>query len=524
MKNLIKPRLIIGFIDVILVIFSFSIFVLIKTSVTVRQNNSFYLVSFIIFLLFWILISHFCKKFRIGISHSLREILSSIFISNFIVLAIVSVLLVLFAAREYPRLIIFGTILSATLLEMILSTLYHVSQKSDFLQEWIGPEYINGNGINGKTNVKESRSRNNSIVSEISLGLSSKNFETLRNSISEESGKEVAEWITSQVDITNPNTLMVATETRFNIDNQPDKHFSTIVNLARINNIQRINKFFESVNAKLPIGGLFIGCGETHMLRKERILKKYPQVLNYILYTIDFIIKRVFPKIKLTRKLYFLFSRGKNRLMSRTETLGRLYSCGFEVIEEKSISHILFWKAKKIKEPVFDYNPTYGILIRLRRIGQNGKEFNVYKMRTMHAYSEYVQGYIYDNNSLDVSGKFKDDYRVTTVGKILRKFWLDELPMLINVLKGEMKLVGVRPLSAHFFNLYSPELQQMRVKFKPGLIPPYYAQHPTPKSLEEVQSNEIQYLVEYIHHPFRTDLTYFFRAMYNILIKKARSK
>ena len=96
--------------------------------------------------------------------------------------------------------------------------------------------------------------------------------------------------------------------------------------------------------------------------------------------------------------------------------------------------------------------------------------------------------------------------------------------MLINVVKGDMKLVGVRPLSKHFFNLYGPELQEMRIKFKPGLVPPYYAQHPTPRSLEEVQLNEIQYLVEYIHHPFRTDLKYFFKAMHNILIKKARSK
>ena len=445
-------------------------------------------------------------------------------ISNFIILAIVSILLVFFTQLKYPRLIIFGTIFLSTIFELIFASLYHAIMQSNFFQEWIVPEHINGNGRNGKTNVKESRSLNNFIVPEISLGLSSENFENLRNSIIEESGNEVADWITSQVDITDLKTLLVATETRFNIDNQPDKHFSTIVNLRRINDIQRINKFFESANAKLPIDGIFIGCGETYTLRKERILKKYPPGLNYIQYTFDFLLKRVCPKIKLTRKIYFLVSRGKNRLMSRTETLGRLYSCGFEVMEEKSINHLLYWKAKKIKEPAFDYNPTYGILIRLRRIGKHGKEFNVYKMRTMHAYSEYVQSYIYDNNNLDDSGKFKDDYRVTTLGRILRKFWLDELPMFINLLKGNMKLVGVRPLSKHFFNLYCPELQQLRIQYKPGLIPPYYAQYPTPKSLDEVQANEKKYLLEYAQHPFGTDLKYFFWALYNILVKKARSK
>ncbi len=48
--------------------------------------------------------------------------------------------------------------------------------------------------------------------------------------------------------------------------------------------------------------------------------------------------------------------------------------------------------------------------------------------------------------------------------KIMRKFWLDEFPMFINVFKGEMKLVGVRPLSRHYFSLYSDELKEKKAK------------------------------------------------------------
>ena len=123
--------------------------------------------------------------------------------------------------------------------------------------------------------------------------------------------------------------------------------------------------------------------------------------------------------------------------------------------------------------------------------------------------------------SLKEGGKFKHDFRVTTVGRIMRKFWLDELPMLINLIKGDMKIVGVRPLSKHYFSLYSKELQEKRTKFKPGLVPPFYADNP--KTLEEIEASEMKYLEKYEKHPFRTDVSYFFKSFYNIIFKNKRS-
>jgi len=207
--------------------------------------------------------------------------------------------------------------------------------------------------------------------------------------------------------------------------------------------------------------------------------------------------------------------------LSRAETFGRLYSCGFEVVDERMVNNEIFFVARKIKDPVFDNNPTYGPLIRLKRYGKGGKLFNVYKLRTMHAYSEYLQQYIYDRNALDEGGKFKDDFRITTEGRFFRKFWLDELPMFINVMKGQMKIVGVRPLSRHYFSLYSEELKEKRIKHKPGLVPPFYAD--MPKTLEEIMASEMRYLEAYEKHPFKTDFRYFFKAMHNIFIKRARS-
>ncbi|MCB0755956.1 MAG: hypothetical protein KDB98_10205, partial [Flavobacteriales bacterium] len=67
----------------------------------------------------------------------------------------------------------------------------------------------------------------------------------------------------------------------------------------------------------------------------------------------------------------------------------------------------------------------------------------------------------------------------------------------------------------------SEELKELRLKTKPGLVPPYYAD--LPKTLAEIQDSERRYLESYMRSPFTTDVRYFFKAFYNIIIKKARS-
>jgi lipopolysaccharide/colanic/teichoic acid biosynthesis glycosyltransferase len=161
-------------------------------------------------------------------------------------------------------------------------------------------------------------------------------------------------------------------------------------------------------------------------------------------------------------------------------------------------------------------------MVRLKRIGKNGKVIKVLKMRTMHPYAEYLQDYMYKMHNLTEGGKFDFDFRVSTQGKIMRKLWIDELPMLFNWIKGDLKLVGVRPISEHYFNLYDKEVREKRIKYKPGLVPPFYAD--LPKTLKEIQESEMRYLKAYEEKPFRTDWKYFWKAMYNIVIKRARSQ
>lgn len=98
------------------------------------------------------------------------------------------------------------------------------------------------------------------------------------------------------------------------------------------------------------------------------------------------------------------------------------------------------------------------VFFKQSRVGKDGKDFKVYKFRSMHVNAD-------KRGLLTVGGK---DNRVTAIGYYLRKFKLDELPQLINVLKGEMSIVGPRPEVRKYVELYSP--QQLRaLKVLPGI-------------------------------------------------------
>ena len=295
-----------------------------------------------------------------------------------------------------------------------------------------------------------------------------------------------------------------------------------LVNVQKINDIRRINKYLEAVNRKLEYGQHLVIAMETMASRKKRLMNKFPALFNKGYYLLDFILKRVFPKWKPTRKLYFLLTNGRNRVISLTEGLARLVCCGFEIVDFKKIGNLTYVISKKVSEPSYDMQPSYGALIRLKRVGEGSKLMSVYKFRTMHPYSEYLQEYIFEKHNLREEGKFNNDFRMTSWGRLFRKYWIDELPMLINWFRGEIKLVGVRPLSRQFFELYPKELQEMRSKNKPGLVPPYYAD--MPKGLQEIQESELNYLIAYERSPLLTDIRYFFRAIVNICFKGARSR
>jgi len=504
--------------DTLIFVFSFYLLVWLKFGY-LNDTSRIFLTSFYTFVI-WTVISLFTKKQGIIQKTSIREIIADITISNVFILGSILVLIRLRPRFIEIRFLLIYLVLLASILEFLAGWLfaYYNRIKNKPFQ----PEPENGNDLLSGTGIIEKAGPKPVIRKGVPLKHLQQTSEELARIILEETDEQVIQYVEKYITPGLEGTSIVSTTTRFNIVNLPLQNYEVIINLKRVNDINYINKFFEAVNARLKHGGIFIDWVETYSLRKKRVLAKYPQGINYLIYSVDFLIKRVCPKLPVTKKIYFFLTRGQNRVLSKAETYGRLYSCGFEILDEAFIGDRLFFVVRKIKEPVFDYHPTYGPIIRLKRFGKNGKIISVYKLRTMHAYSEYLQHYIYERNKLQPGGKFKDDFRVTTLGRIFRGLWIDELPMLINLIKGDLKVVGVRPLSQHYFDLYTEELKEKRIRYKPGLIPPFYAD--LPKTLPEIMDSEMRYLLSYEKHPVLTDIRYFWKAWWNIIFRHARSK
>ncbi len=332
---------------------------------------------------------------------------------------------------------------------------------------------------------------------------------------------KVPKFLSSKIEnFTNIDSFQILdTKCLFNINKSMNSEL--FINLGRCNNIIRINKFHEQVNDSIKLNSLYISCGETLEQRRIRVQAKFPFGFKTFFRLIDFIYKRVIPKTPYLKKLYFAITRGHNRVISKAEILGRLISCGFDIVDCFDHDGLMYVISKKVRPPEYDMSPSYGLICKFKRIGHKGKVINVYKFRTMYPYSEYCQDFIVKQNKLAKSGKIFKDYRITTWGKFMRKYWIDELPMLINFLRRDLNIFGVRPLSKNYFSLYPLELRNKRIRVKPGLIPPYYSD--MPQNFEEILKSEENYLNQKFKNSILTDVKYLISALYNIFFKGARS-
>ena len=157
---------------------------------------------------------------------------------------------------------------------------------------------------------------------------------------------------------------------------------------------------------------------------------------------------------------------------------------------EKTLrSHRCYWVLRRAQDIVFSLlalillaplallislaivldSPGDGAIFRQRRVGRDGKLFWLYKFRTMCPDVEEQLNELLSQNQMDGPVfKIKGDPRITRVGRFLRKTSLDELPQLLNVLRGDMSIVGPRPALPREVELYS-DYQRQRLYVTPGL-------------------------------------------------------
>lgn len=298
---------------------------------------------------------------------------------------------------------------------------------------------------------------------------------------------------------------------------------SYVMDHIPMNHHYDIYRMLKDVHAQLAHGQYYIGrvdhvTGHEHNEYRDAHIR-FSRCHKYG----RFILHRIVPKLRFSKNAYRYLTRGRNKRISRTEALGRLCHAGFDIVETRVISKELIFLVKKTREAETPYEPHYGPLVRLNRLVKNGRIATIYKFRTMYPYAEYIQDYVYEQNALASGGKLKDDFRITSEGRLMRKYFIDELPMLLNLVKGDIKLVGVRPLSQHYFSLYTHNMQEKRLRHKPGLLPPYYSEKTKPATLEEIMVSEIRYLFMYERRAIITEFRYFYRIVSNILINKLRS-
>jgi len=137
---------------------------------------------------------------------------------------------------------------------------------------------------------------------------------------------------------------------------------------------------------------------------------------------------------------------------------------------------------------------TGSFIFKQKRAGKNNKPFWIYKIRTMVVNAEALRSQIEDLNEVDKPVfKIYNDPRYTKIGRFLSHTGLDELPQLINIIKGEMDFVGPRPLPVEEARLV-PQKYQARFNILPGITSPWILQGAHKLSFREWMESDLAYI------------------------------
>ena len=159
------------------------------------------------------------------------------------------------------------------------------------------------------------------------------------------------------------------------------------------------------------------------------------------------------------------------------------------------------------------------IFFGIHRIGKGGKSFMMYKYRTMYMDSEERLKKALESNN--VSGdqwqtnfKTSIDPRITRVGKFLRRTALDELPLFINILRGDLSIVGPRPGLAHELTK-DHQRREILLHVRPGMVGPWTPTRNVKFSTEEIVNMETEYAM---HPTFKKDIIILYKAVIDMLL------
>ena len=134
------------------------------------------------------------------------------------------------------------------------------------------------------------------------------------------------------------------------------------------------------------------------------------------------------------------------------------------------------------------------VIFTQNRTGKDGKVFRMYKVRSMYVDAEKRRSELLARNEADGPlFKIADDPRVTKVGRFIRRTSIDELPQLVNILKGEMSIVGPRPLVTYEQNQCT-EYQAQRLLVKPGLTCIWQVSGRSDTSFDELIEMDLEYI------------------------------
>jgi len=514
--NTKKKDLLFFIFDIIIISISFLYMIYLKPA-SLRIYLPQYINPFLGFVVIWILLSLLAGKFKINKYKNLTNLSLSIIRTDFIILTIIIIFIYFFKRFDYSRLIVLGTIFLSCSLEIIFVSIYFLRAKNRTLFDTsetyaLKPKYVTTHFSTTLESDNLTHKKLNNIKDSIEYKLGLKYLATQY---------DLFEFVRNQIPLTSIHkkvSLVLDTHTLYNIEVLEHDSQEFFMNLHQINDFRRVNKYFIQVNKNLKMGGYFVGCVQSIHVRYNYLFHKYPHHLAVFLHISESFFHRVLPKLPIFKIFYFAATKGRNRTLSKAETLGRLQYCGFKIMAVTEFEDKLYFITRKVGVPSQDKDPSYGPLIKLKRRGIGNKYINIYKFRTMHPYAEYLHEFMAENYGYESNGKLKNDFRKPVWGKFLRKTWLDELPQLINVFKGELALVGVRAFSDEYLKNYPEDLIQLRGKYKPGCIPTYVCLN-MDNGVDERIKSEMIYMHKKEKHPILTDIEFLIKGIFEIFRK-----